>query len=83
MMSYIGSNLAEDYDMFRSFEDYKLFGRQHSKLAKLAMDLVSQFEVLHDLGLVHGDLKFQNICYNPTFNLYSIIDFGLVTRIFH
>jgi len=47
------------------------------------MQIVSQIEILHKLGYTHGDLKFQNICYNEETHQYSIIDFALVTKIFH
>ena len=26
--------------------------------------MVKQLEVIHKLGVIHGDLKLQNICYN-------------------
>ena len=34
------------------------------------------------MGYTHGDLKFQNICYNESTRTYTIIDFALVTKIF-
>ena len=30
----------------------------------MGMQLVSQLEVIHKLGYTHGDLKFQNICFD-------------------
>lgn len=53
------------------------------RLVKIGHDIVSQLEVLHMLGVVHGDLKFQNLCYNKVTNSYSIIDFALVTKLYH
>ena len=47
------------------------------------MQLISQLEIIHKLGYTHGDLKFQNICYNETNKNYTVIDFALVTKIFH
>lgn len=35
------------------------------------------------LGYVHGDLKFQNICYDHEREGYSLIDFALVSKVFH
>lgn len=44
---------------------------------------MSQIEIIHKLGYTHGDLKFQNICFNKDTGHYSIIDFALVSKIFH
>ena len=47
------------------------------------MQVISQLEILHKLGYTHGDLKFQNICFNKETKAYTIIDFALVTKIFN
>ena len=47
------------------------------------MQLVSQLQIIHKLGYTHGDLKFQNICYNPETQRYTLIDFALVAKIFY
>jgi tRNA A-37 threonylcarbamoyl transferase component Bud32 len=47
------------------------------------MQIVSQLEIIHKLGFTHGDLKFQNLCFNEKTSQYSIIDFALVSKIFH
>lgn len=44
--------------------------------------MVKQLEIIHMLGVTHGDLKFQNICYNEAKNSFTIIDFALVSNIF-
>ena len=43
--------------------------------------MVKQLEIIHMLGVTHGDLKFQNICYSESKNSFTIIDFALVTNI--
>ena len=40
-------------------------------------------EIIHKLGYTHGDLKFQNICYHDQTKRFTILDFALVTKIFH
>lgn len=45
--------------------------------------MISQLEILHKLGYTHGDLKFQNICISEHRKTFTIIDFALVTKIFH
>jgi len=37
-------------------------------------------KVFHDHGLVHHDLKPQNVVYNQTTNRLNFIDFGFITR---
>ena len=35
------------------------------------------------LGYTHGDIKLQNICFDETTGTYSLIDFGLIEKIYH
>lgn len=82
-MSYVGENLYKEFHLKQSFDNPRVIIKiSYSILLKLGMDVISQLEILHKLGVVHNDLKFQNICYNKHKNCYSMIDFALVTRIF-
>jgi serine/threonine protein kinase len=53
------------------------------ELSLCACQLISQLEIIHKLGYTHGDLKFQNICFDREKQQYTIIDFALVTKIFY
>lgn len=55
----------------------------NKRISNMGMQLVSQLEIIHRIGYTHGDLKFQNICYHLETEQFSIIDFALVTKIFH
>ena len=84
LMTYAGRDIFEVFEMQLSLED----SRKHkcftlNQMSVMGMQLISQMEILHKLGYTHGDLKFQNICYNEETRLYTIIDFALVTKIFY
>lgn len=83
MMTFVGNNIFIEFNLASSFED-KLYHQriELSKLSYIGIQIVSQLEVLHKLGMVHGDLKFQNLTFNREKNLYSIIDFALVHKIY-
>lgn len=83
MMTFVGNNIFIEFNLASSFED-KLYHQriELNKLATIGIQIISQLEVLHKLGYVHGDLKFQNLTYNREKNLYSIIDFALVHKIY-
>jgi serine/threonine protein kinase len=51
-------------------EDYKLF-TQH---------ILSGLKVLHDMKIIHRDVKPSNIVYDDTKNIYKLIDFGVATK---
>lgn len=84
LMSFVGNDLFEEYNIQKSLEDPK----QHKALdlktiSDIGIQTISQLEILHKLGFVHGDLKFQNICFNKISKTYSVIDFGLCSKIFN
>ena len=84
MMTYAGRDIFDVYEIQDSLEDSKKHQCFNLKnLSDMGMQIVSQLEILHKLGYNHGDLKFQNICYNEETKIYSIIDFALVSKIFH
>jgi serine/threonine protein kinase len=84
MMSYIGKDIFEHFQIHQSLEDSMLHNCfDNKKISKMGMQLISQLEIIHKLGFTHGDLKFQNICYNKERDSFSIIDYALVTKIFH
>mmetsp|Transcript_3089 Transcript_3089/g.4732 ORF Transcript_3089/g.4732 Transcript_3089/m.4732 type:complete len:265 (-) Transcript_3089:771-1565(-) len=83
LMSFAGRDVFELLEIQKSLEDprkHKKFDLR--KLSDLGMQIVSQLEIIHKLGYTHGDLKFQNICFNEETKRYTIIDFALVTKIF-
>lgn len=84
MMSYVGKDIFEVFNIERSLNDPAQHrGLSLQQISQLGMQIISQLEILHKMGYTHGDLKFQNICYNEETKRYSLIDFALVTRIFH
>ena len=77
------------HDMFtylgipKSLETQSSHTRLNEKeLSTFAMQIISQLEILHRLGYCHGDVKFQNICFNQAKNVYSLIEFGSVSNLF-
>lgn len=84
LMTNVGENLYNLYNISRCFDNPKLHMGIHdlNLLTKIGIDLVSQLEVLHTLGFVHNDLKFQNLCLNKQYNLFTMIDFTLVSKLF-
>ena len=83
MMSYCGPDLFQYFQIEKSLEDKTQHQRVSLQtMSDIGMQIVSQLEILHKLGFTHGDLKFQNMCYNPETQLYSIIDFALVSKIY-
>jgi casein kinase I family protein HRR25 len=84
MMSHVGNDIFEEYNLDSLFED-SARGQilDLKQVNKLGRDIVSQLEVLHHLGVVHGDLKFQNICYDKEMNSYSLIDFPYAHKIYN
>ena len=45
------------------------------------MQLVSQLEILHSMGYVHGELNFHNVCFDEASQRYSIINFSKVIKV--
>lgn len=82
LMTYSGRNLFDLFDIGSSLEDainHKPFTLK--QLSDLGMQLTSQLEIIHQLGFTHGDIKFQNICYDRHTGTYTLIDFALVCKI--
>lgn len=50
---------------------------------KIGLQLLSALEALHDIGYVHNDLKFENICVgSEDMSKTHLIDFGLSQRFY-
>lgn len=84
LMSYAGRDIFDVFEIQQSLDDshkHKCFNLKG--ISDIGMQIVSQMEIIHKLGYTHGDLKFQNICYNEETKRYTVIDFALVTKIFH
>lgn len=56
----------------------KRFSEELSR--KIFFDLLKAVETCHKCGITHGDIKLQNILFNPNFNL-KLIDFGFAKNI--
>lgn len=84
MMTFVGQDLYKQFDIQKGLEDPKYHKSLDLKtISEIGIQTISQLEILHKLGFVHGDLKFQNICCNQSDNVFSIIDFGLCSKIFN
>ena len=78
--SYAGEDLAS-LDLFQS-------GSHESKveMLRMAKQILSSLEHIHNLGYTHGDIKYDNICrldiskVDEKKNEYSLIDFDLATN---
>lgn len=82
LMSYSGQDCFVEFELCHSIGDKSLHNCFNLKqLADCAHQLISQLEVFHKLGYTHGDLKFQNICYDKILKRYTIIDFAIASKI--
>jgi len=53
-----------------SIQDLKMFSRH----------ILHGLKVLHDMGIIHRDVKPSNIIYDEDVNIYKLIDFGVATK---
>lgn len=84
MITYSGPDVYGMFNLQNKMESNMRFvGILTDRACKIGMQLVSQLEVLHILGYVHGDLKLQNVCYDSDKDKYTFTDFTSVTKMFH
>jgi serine/threonine protein kinase len=59
-------------------ESNKLTGEHfYSQFKTICKDLLEALRFIHDNNVVHGDIKLENILYNPNTKRYVFSDFGL------
>lgn len=84
LMNFVGQDIEKalrlEADEFLNPNFNKL---EWERTYKLSIDLISQLELLSKLGYIHRDIKTANICYDPVTDRYTLIDFGLASRIFN
>lgn len=74
VMSYIeGPTLAQIIDKYNT--DKKKLDPEH--VAWITQRVLNALWYMHDLGVVHGDIKPQNIIIQPKTHTVVIVDFGL------
>jgi len=80
-MSFCGIDLYELYKVDKAIDNVvKSSILSQKEISRMANQVISQIEVLHNLGFVHGDLKLQNIYYNEETQSYHLNDFALVSK---
>ena len=83
-MTNVGKDVFEVFKISQSLDDSSKHEKMSdSEIFDFGMQIVSQLEILHKLGYTHGDLKFQNICFDEHTKRFTLIDFALATKIFH
>ena len=83
LVSKTGMDMFTYLGIPKSLESQSTHKRlSEQQLSVFAMQIISQLEIIHRLGYCHGDIKFQNICYNQVNNTYSLVDFGNATKLF-
>lgn len=66
------------YDV--DLEKLLLYTKKKFKLetvVTLGLQIIERLEIMHNCGLIHNDLKPQNIMTNMKSNTVTLIDFGL------
>ena len=66
---------VEGIDMFDYYEKYKEIGEEDIRSIIKQTALGLQF--LHKHGIIHGDIKHENVIFNPVTKIAKIIDFDL------
>jgi tRNA A-37 threonylcarbamoyl transferase component Bud32 len=65
VMSFVGETIYERFQLKRAIRDFTPFAPvRREKVSVFAINIIQQLEILHSLGLVHGDLRPHNICYD-------------------
>ncbi|CDW87272.1 UNKNOWN [Stylonychia lemnae] len=65
-----------DIDLERLFMQYKRKFKMETVIT-LGLQIIERLEIMHNCGLIHNDLKPQNIMTNFKSNTVFLIDFGL------
>jgi len=73
-----GENIVTYTDKMRNWSRSEMSTEHCEKFALEALRLFAGLKTFLDNGLVHFDLKPQNIVYNATTNRLNFIDFGLM-----
>jgi tRNA A-37 threonylcarbamoyl transferase component Bud32/Ca2+-binding EF-hand superfamily protein len=71
---FIVEELINDGDLFNFIVGKPVF--KESQLVILLKQLLEAIAYLHEFGIVHCDIKPENILYNHTLNTIKLIDFG-------
>lgn len=69
VVSYAGNDL---YDYIRDENNY----RYESDIKNIFSQIIKAVKWLHSLGIAHGDISLENICYNTHTRKIRVIDFG-------
>jgi casein kinase I homolog HRR25 len=78
-MSDVGENIFQIQNIQRGLKDpaeHRCLSRK--ELSQMGIQLVSQLEILHELGYTHGDLNLHKICFKN--QRYSLINFSKATK---
>lgn len=78
MMTHAGQQLHKKYGLPSNFSEPCLPGLVPiSDIVHIARDIISQLEIIHKVGLIHGDIRPQNICFNANnfHHQYSLVNF--------
>lgn len=67
---YNVKQMIEDPEVIWSMNDLKIF----------AIHILTGLKVLHDMNVIHRDIKPTNIVYDDVSNVYKLIDFGIATK---
>lgn len=73
----IGEAIVMEYIEGRTLADYLLESPSKSERRRIVGELLSAVEYLHKRGIVHNDIKPENILITRTNNTLKLIDFGL------
>lgn len=63
---------------------YRTLGKSYFSYAEridIAIKLLTELQKIHDEGILHRDIKLENIMYDPATKSASIIDFGLASTV--
>ncbi len=73
----VGEGIVMEYINGRTLEEYLAEPRNVAERKRLFEELLSAVGYLHKRGIIHNDLKPQNILISHTDNSLKLIDFGL------
>lgn len=76
---YIVQEYAPGETLFEILHDEKILSMELCK--SIVGQLLELLDRLHSAGIVHGDIKPENIIYNPITNRIFLVDFGSATVI--
>lgn len=61
------------------FKNIKILGKDECKINKIAKELLSALDYMNSIGVIHRDIKSENIIIDNETQTVKIIDFGLAT----